>query len=158
MSQVQPGKKAGAVIVSLTLPVVGLLLLGATVNFFERGFDSADWVLLSMLSVYTAWAFYYLKSLRAKKVKRDQDADMRTVLKMAQQSRGVLTVVQVAAELDITTDASQKLLEAIESKGLASMQFSAEQTLEFRFPDFLPKDHMYIKESRDDGGNPFSNR
>lgn len=157
MSQVQPGKKAGAVIVSLTLPMVGFLILGASINFFSE-FKTADGVLLTMLSAYTVWAIYYLKSLRAKKVKRDQDADMRTVLKMAQQSRGVLTVVQVATELDITTDASQKLLEGIESKGLAVMQFSAEQTLEFKFPDFLPKDHMYIKESRDDGGNPFSNR
>ena len=64
----------------------------------------------------------------------------RTILKLANENKGILTVSEVALAANITIDESKKFLENLVSKGIADLRVRKTGTLVYVMPDIVDKD------------------
>ena len=63
-----------------------------------------------------------------------------TILKLAKENKGVLTVSEVALEAQITVDEAKKHLEMLVSRGFAELRVRKSGSLVYVIPDMMDKD------------------
>ena len=64
----------------------------------------------------------------------------RTILKLAKENKGILTVSEVALSANITIDEAKKYLEIMVSKGIAELRVRKTGALVYVMPDIMDRD------------------
>ena len=64
----------------------------------------------------------------------------RTILKLARENRGIITISDVALGADIPMDEAKKILDALVTKGLAELRVRKSGSLVYVIPDMMDKD------------------
>jgi hypothetical protein len=74
------------------------------------------------------------------RVVRGKESLERSILKLAKENRGVLSVSEVALAADVGLEEAQKALDALVSKGFAELRVRKSGTLAYTLPEFMDKD------------------
>jgi len=85
----------------------------------------------------------YASDARSRVLRPDRAAEKnpeRTILALAKENKGVLTVSEVALSADISVDESRKILDALVSKGIAELRVRKTGTLVYVIPEIRDKD------------------
>jgi hypothetical protein len=93
--------------------------------------------LTTLLSAHRAWRD--LGSPINPSAPHPNDADIQSILQLAQSERGCLTISEVAMTCKLPVDRSQILLTELVDKGIAVMEVSDNGAMLYRFPDFTRK-------------------
>ncbi len=71
---------------------------------------------------------------------KEREADVeKQILRAAQEQKGKLTAATAALNTSLTLKEAQSILEKMTKEGHAVMNVTREGTLEFEFPEFLPR-------------------
>jgi hypothetical protein len=65
--------------------------------------------------------------------------DEKQILRIARDSRGVVTPALVALESELTTSEAEAALERMARKGFAAMRVTDDGRVQYEFPDLLPR-------------------
>jgi len=71
---------------------------------------------------------------------REKEQPERIILKMARESKGILTVSDVALAAEIPMDEAKQLLDALVSRGFAELRVRKSGSLVYVIPDMMDKD------------------
>ena len=71
---------------------------------------------------------------------RDKEPPERTILKLAKENKGILTVSEVALGANVSIDEAKNLLDALTSKGFAELRVRKSGSLVYVIPDLADKD------------------
>jgi len=70
----------------------------------------------------------------------EKDSVERSILKIAKENKGILTVSEVALGANVTIEEAKKYLETLVSKGFADLRVRKSGSLVYVIPDLLDKD------------------
>ena len=71
---------------------------------------------------------------------QEKESPERAILKLAKENKGILTVSEVALEVEIPIDEAKKMLEALVSKGFAELRVRKSGSLVYVIPDMADSD------------------
>lgn len=72
-----------------------------------------------------------------------ENEQIRSVLQLAKQSQGTLTLLEVAAETQLSLPQSKVLLEDLVTQQIAQMVLRDDGVIVYAFPEFQPESHPY---------------
>ena len=72
--------------------------------------------------------------------KHEKESPERTILKLAKENKGILTVSEVALGANIPIEEAKKLLETLASKGFAELRVRKSGSLVYVIPDMADED------------------
>ncbi|MDR0669924.1 MAG: TM2 domain-containing protein [Treponema sp.] len=74
------------------------------------------------------------------RVVRGKESLERTILKLAKENKGILTVSEVALAADVGLEDAKKALEVLVTRGFAELRVRKSGTLVYTLPEFMNKD------------------
>jgi hypothetical protein len=81
----------------------------------------------------------YADDTRARVVQGKENLE-RSILKLAKENKGILTVSEVALAAEVSLEDAKKALETLVSKGFAELRVRKSGTLVYTLPEFMDKD------------------
>ncbi len=142
-----PSRGVGRRIVGTGMAFFGTLaIIGGIAG--QASIDGPPIVLGSLLGMIGSGLFFWgLRSLRERRRTVLQDLAHR-VLVMATGRGGVLTVTEVAAELDLSLDAAEKLMEDMDDGFRVRSDVSDEGVIYYEFPEVVHQEALRAAKSR----------
>lgn len=132
----------GSALISLMFVVMAIAnLLG--MHAYESKSAGVDMALLVMFSGTTVASVFLARWGFAKPLSPsqslDKDSQIRQILSLAQRHQGELSLLEVAAETQLSLDQSKVLLEDLVTSQLAQMDIRQDGVLLYIFPEFRPE-------------------
>ena len=103
-----------------------LVLLGIGIMFFAKGASS----------IFTVYAGRRRKKDTLKQQKVNEE---KTILRLARENSGIVTVAKTSLALGISLDTTEQLLNTLVTKGHATMEMNEEGRIYYLFADFLDR-------------------
>ncbi len=103
-----------------------LVLLGIGIMFLAKGASS----------IFTVYTGRKRKKDSLKQKKLDEE---KTILRMARENSGIVTVAKTSLALGKSLDTTEQLLNTLVSKGHATMEMNGEGRIYYLFADFLDR-------------------
>jgi hypothetical protein len=86
------------------------------------------------------WRYANDAEVRVVRGKKSGESLERSILRLAKENRGVLSVSEVALAAEVELEEAQKALEALVKRGFAELRVRKSGTLVYTLPEFMDKD------------------
>jgi TM2 domain-containing membrane protein YozV/predicted transcriptional regulator len=130
----------------------GLCMAGAIYDFFTLSGQVREANIRLALNNTAPWAGYpnapgqdgtknwrYANDMETRVV-REKESLERSILKLAKENKGILTVSEVALAADVNLEEAKTALEALVKRGFAELRVRRSGTLVYTLPEFMDKD------------------